>query len=128
MSRGVLKFLSVLEQWNILVDVRICLDVGASIGGFIYVLFRWGVARVYVVDVGYGQLVWKIRSDERVVVLERTNVCVLSRVQVSESVSLVVMDVSFISVILIFFVFCDLVVPGADFFVMVKSQFEVGKG
>ena len=127
-SRGAHKLLPALDDWAVDPAGRVCLDVGASTGGFTHVLLSRGAPRVYAVDVGHNQLAWKLRADERVVVLEKTNARALSAEQIPEPVSLVVMDVSFISVTLILPALRALVTPDADLLIMVKPQFEVGKG
>ena len=104
------------------------LDVGASTGGFTDVLLRRGAARVYAVDVGHGQLDWRLRNDPRVVVLERLNARHLSRAHVAEPVDLVVCDVSFISLELVLPAALALAAPGAFLVALIKPQFEVGKG
>lgn len=111
-------------------DVRdlVALDVGASTGGFTDCLLQRGARRVYAVDVGYGQLAWKLRNDPRVVSRERTNVRNLERVDVPERVDLVVIDASFISLRLVLPSVLRLVDPGCRIVALVKPQFEVGKG
>ena len=106
---------------------RRCLDVGASTGGFTDVLLRAGAAHVVAVDVGYGQLAWSLRTDDRVTVVERVNVRELTPEHVGEPPDLVVADLSFISLKLVLAPIQRCVAPGADYAVMVKPQFEVGK-
>jgi 23S rRNA (cytidine1920-2'-O)/16S rRNA (cytidine1409-2'-O)-methyltransferase len=106
---------------------RRCLDAGASTGGFTDVLLRHGAAAVVAVDVGYGQLAWRLRTDPRVTVLERTNVRRLTREQVGGGVTVVVADLSFISLRLVLPALRDCAEPEADFVVLVKPQFEVGR-
>jgi 23S rRNA (cytidine1920-2'-O)/16S rRNA (cytidine1409-2'-O)-methyltransferase len=103
------------------------LDAGASTGGFTDVLLQRGAAHVVAVDVGYGQLAWSLQSDDRVTVLDRTNVRTLSFEQVGEPVDLVVADLSFIPLGLVLPALVGCCTPGADLFPMVKPQFEVGK-
>ncbi len=103
------------------------LDAGASTGGFTDVLLRNGVARVIAVDVGYGQLAWQLQKDERVKILDRVNVRTLTKEQVGEEVDLVVADLSFISLKLVLPALIQVAKTEADFIVMVKPQFEVGK-
>src|SRR6516164_8805479 len=105
-----------------------CLDAGASTGGFTDVLLRAGATHVVAVDVGYGQLAWSLRSDERVTVLDRVNVRALSPAQVAPPPEVVVADLSFISLTLVLSALVDCAAPDADFALMVKPQFEVGKG
>jgi 23S rRNA (cytidine1920-2'-O)/16S rRNA (cytidine1409-2'-O)-methyltransferase len=106
----------------------VCLDVGASTGGFTDVLLSRGAARVYAVDVGRGQLAWKLRGDERVVVLERTNARHLTRDMVPDPVALIVCDVSFIGLETALPAPLALAAPGAWLVALIKPQFEVGKG
>ena len=105
---------------------RPCLDAGASTGGFTDVLLRAGAAHVVAADVGYGQLAWSLRTDPRVTVLDRVNVRTLE--QVTPVPDLVVADLSFISLTLVLPALVACAVPGADFVLLVKPQFEVGKG
>ncbi|MGH8776982.1 MAG: TlyA family RNA methyltransferase [Jiangellaceae bacterium] len=129
-SRGGHKLagaLDVFEPEGLSVEGRRCLDAGASTGGFTDVLLRRGAARVVAVDVGYGQLAWSLRSDPRVAVVDRTNVRELTSDVVGEPVELVVADLSFISLRLVLGPLVACAVPHADFVVMVKPQFEVGR-
>ncbi len=107
---------------------RWCLDAGASTGGFTDVLLRAGAAHVVAVDVGYGQLAWRLRTDPRVDVHDRTNVRDLTPGLVGTPVQLVVADLSFISLRTVLPVLRDVAAPDADFVLMVKPQFEVGRG
>src|ERR1035441_3396203 len=107
---------------------RRCLDAGASTGGFTDVLLRAGAAQVVAVDVGYGQLAWRLRSDPRVIVLDRVNVRQLIPEQVAPAPSLVTADLSFISLTLVLPALINCASPDADFVLMVNPQFEVGKG
>jgi len=109
------------------VDATVCLDVGASTGGFTDCLLQRGAARVYAIDVGYGQLDAKLRSDPRVVVREKVNARSLSREDVPETVALAAIDVSFISLRLIFPAVVPLVAAGGAVVVLVKPQFEAGR-
>lgn len=104
-----------------------CLDAGASTGGFTDVLLRAGARQVIAVDVGYGQLAWSLRTDDRVTVLDRVNVRALTPEQVAPAPDVVVADLSFISLRLVLPALVDCATPGADFVVMVKPQFEVGR-
>ena len=106
---------------------RRCLDAGASTGGFTDVLLRRGAAHVVAVDVGYGQIAWSLRTDERVTVVERLNIREMMPVDVGEPPSMVVADLSFISLTLVLAPIHRCVTPDADFAMMVKPQFEVGK-
>jgi 23S rRNA (cytidine1920-2'-O)/16S rRNA (cytidine1409-2'-O)-methyltransferase len=106
----------------------VAVDVGASTGGFTDCLLQHGARRVYAVDVGYGQLAWKLRSDPRVVSMERTNVRTLTAADFPEPLDLAVVDASFISLRLVLPVVAGLVRSGAPIVALVKPQFEVGKG
>ncbi len=127
-SRGALKLEKALDHFAIDPEGLVCLDVGASTGGFTEVLLARGAARVYAVDVGHGQLAWKLRTDPRVVVLERTNARYLGRREVPEPVDLVVCDASFIGLETVLPAPLALAAPGARLIALIKPQFEVGKG
>lgn len=127
-SRGGLKLVRGLDAFAIDPAGKICLDIGASTGGFTDVLLARGAARVYAVDVGHGQLAWKLRQDARVVVLERTNARHLTREQVPEPVDLVVCDASFIGLETVLPAALALVAEDAALVALIKPQFEVGKG
>lgn len=127
-SRGGLKLEAALDNFNISVEGKTAIDVGASTGGFTDCLLQRGAGRVYCVDVGYGQLAWKIRQDKRVVVIERFNARHLSPEIVSEGADLAVIDVSFISLTKIIPSVMQALDPKAEIVALVKPQFEVGKG
>ena len=127
-SRGGVKLSAGLDAFGIDPSGRTCLDVGASTGGFTHVLLTRGAARVYAVDVGHGQLHAKLRSDPRVVLREGVNARLLSRVEVPEACSLLVADVSFISLRLILPAAVPLLSPGAEALLLVKPQFESERG
>jgi 23S rRNA (cytidine1920-2'-O)/16S rRNA (cytidine1409-2'-O)-methyltransferase len=127
-SRGALKLIAGLDAFGIDPTGKIAIDVGASTGGFTQVLLERGAARVYAVDVGYGQLDWQLRQDPRVVVLERTNARFLDRTQVPEPADLVVCDASFISLRTVLPAPLALAAPDAALVALIKPQFEVGKG
>lgn len=127
-SRGGLKLAHGLAHFAFDAKDRICLDLGASTGGFSDVLLTHGAAKVYAVDVGYGQLAHKLRIDPRVVVLERTNARAIDRVTTPDSVSAVVCDASFIGLRTILPAALALAAPGAWLIALIKPQFEVGKG
>ena len=126
-SRGGLKLAPLVEAGEIAPAGAIALDVGASTGGFTDVLLQHGAARVYAVDVGHGQLAWKLRQDDRVVVLERTNARHLTADQVPEAVDLVVCDASFIGLEVVLPAALALARPGARLAALIKPQFEVGR-
>jgi 23S rRNA (cytidine1920-2'-O)/16S rRNA (cytidine1409-2'-O)-methyltransferase len=127
-SRGAHKLIGALDAFGIEVAGRRCLDAGASTGGFTEVLLDRGAAEVVAADVGYGQLAWSLRSDSRVIVVERTNVRDLSPEAIGGRVDLVVADLSFISLSTVLPALAGCAGPGADIVPMVKPQFEVGKG
>ena len=127
-GRGGIKLAHALDRFGIDPTGSVCLDIGASTGGFTDVLLARGASRVYAVDVGRGQLAWKLRGDARVIVLERTNARHLTKDLVSEPPALIVADVSFISLTLALPAALGLAAPGARLIALVKPQFEVGKG
>ncbi|WP_026918053.1 TlyA family RNA methyltransferase [Gordonia shandongensis] len=129
-SRGAHKLLGALEVFEprgVTVEGRRCLDAGASTGGFTDVLLRRGAGEVVAVDVGYGQLVWRLQSDDRVHIHDRTNVRHLSPAMIGGPVDLVVGDLSFISLHLVLPAVAACLKPGGDALPMVKPQFEVGR-
>ena len=126
-SRGAHKLLGALAAFPVAVTGRRALDAGASTGGFTEVLLRGGAAEVVAVDVGYGELAWSLRTDERVRVLERTNVRTLTPEQIGGPAELVVADLSFISLRLVLPALTGCATPTADLLPMVKPQFEVGR-
>ncbi len=127
-SRGGLKLEGALDHFHVDPGEKICLDIGASTGGFTDCLLQHGAAKVFAIDVGTNQLDWKLRRDSRVVVLEKTNARYLRPGQIDARIELVTIDVSFISVTLIVPVLPPLLAARADVLVLVKPQFEVGKG
>ena len=124
-SRGGTKLTAALDAFDIHPHSAMCADVGASSGGFTDVLLQGGAQHVYAIDVGYGQLAWKLRQDERVTVMERTNARNLEALP--EPVNLVTIDVSFISIKLIFPAMVKWLSPSARVVSLVKPQFEAGK-
>jgi 23S rRNA (cytidine1920-2'-O)/16S rRNA (cytidine1409-2'-O)-methyltransferase len=126
-SRGGHKLAGALDAFGYDPRGKRALDAGASTGGFTDVLLQRGASHVVAVDVGYGQLVWALQSDERVTVLDRTNVRSLEREQVGAAVDLVVADLSFIPLGLVLPALVRCATPEADLLPMVKPQFEVGK-
>ncbi len=123
-SRGGFKLAGALSEFNIDVSGRVCADVGACTGGFTDVLLQQGAARVIAIDVGYGQLDWKLRQDKRVTVLERTNVRYLDALP--EPATFVSIDVSFISLKLVLPAVKKWLQPNADIVALIKPQFEAG--
>src|SRR5213076_3168147 len=126
-SRGGQKLAPALDRLGVAAAGRRCLDAGASTGGFTDVLLRRGAAEVVAVDVGYGQLVWALRNDPRVLVRDRTNVRGLTPEQVGGEVDLVVGDLSFISLALVLDALIGVTRADGDLVLLVKPQFEVGK-
>ena len=132
-GRGGLKLEAALDHFSIPVAGKVCLDIGSSTGGFTDCLLQHGAARVYAIDVGTGQLDWKLRNDPRVIVHEQLNARYLSGNEVPEPIDLAVCDVSFISITMILPVLPNLLAKGAGMVILVKPQFElerhqVGKG
>ncbi|MGB8427437.1 MAG: TlyA family RNA methyltransferase [Desulfobacterales bacterium] len=127
-SRGGLKLEAGLRAFTISATDKICLDVGASTGGFTDCLLQHGARKVYAVDVGYGQLAWKLRQDPRVVAIERTNIRHLPPGVIGEPLDLITIDVSFISLEIVVPTVIDLMKVGAAVVALIKPQFEVGKG
>jgi 23S rRNA (cytidine1920-2'-O)/16S rRNA (cytidine1409-2'-O)-methyltransferase len=127
-SRGGTKLEGALLAFGLPVAGRVAMDVGASTGGFTDCLLRYGARRVYAVDVGYGQLAWSLRQDPRVVVIERTNIRTMTTAAVPERVGLATADVSFISLRLVLPALRPWLADRADLLVLVKPQFEVGRG
>ncbi len=124
-SRGGLKLEGALNDFSYDPATQRCADVGACTGGFTDLLLQRGAVKVYAIDVGYGQLAWRLRQDPRVVVLERTNARNLKSLE--EPIDLVVMDVSFISIKLLLPIIAHWLIPGGDVITLVKPQFEAGR-
>lgn len=127
-SRGGLKLVKGLDEFSVDVTGFIGIDVGSSTGGFTDVLLTRGAEKVYSVDVGHGQLAWKLRSDERVVVMERTNARHLTEEEIPDPVDIVVCDASFIGLQTVLPAAMDRVKTGGYLMALIKPQFEVGKG
>ncbi|MDR2357102.1 MAG: TlyA family RNA methyltransferase [Oscillospiraceae bacterium] len=127
-SRGGLKLEKALDFFAVSPEGRVCLDCGASTGGFTDCLLRRGAGRVYAVDVGYGQLAWSLRNDPRVAVMERTNIRYVTPDMFPEHIGLAVADVSFISLALVLPAIRALMEDGAWSVCLVKPQFEAGRG
>ena len=127
-SRAGLKLEDALDAFRIDPGGKLCLDIGASTGGFTDCLLQRGAAKVFAVDVGTNQLDWKLRRDPRVRVLEKVNARYLKPDQIATPVELVTMDVSFISATLILPALPPVLAPRAELLILVKPQFEVGRG
>ena len=126
-SRGGKKLEKALKVFPVDPAGCLCIDCGASTGGFTDVLLQNGAKKVYAVDVGYGQLAWKLRTDERVVNLERTNLRYVTRELIPETLDLAVMDVSFISIRLVLPAVRELLKPDGEVICLIKPQFEAGR-
>ncbi|MGI6453359.1 MAG: TlyA family RNA methyltransferase [Syntrophomonadaceae bacterium] len=126
-SRGGFKLEKAIEEFSISLKNRIVLDVGASTGGFTDCALQYGAAQVWAVDVGYGQLHWKLRNDPRVVVLEKTNIRYLKREEINTLFDIVTVDVSFISVFKVFPVVKQLLKRDGHIISLIKPQFEAGR-
>lgn len=127
-SRGGLKLCQAIDEFDLDVTEKTVIDVGASTGGFTDVCLHNGAARVYAVDVGHGQLAWKLRNDDRVVVLEKTNARYLSHEEIPEKVDMIVCDASFIGLRTVLPAPMSLAADGCILAALIKPQFEVGKG
>lgn len=127
-SRGGLKLEAALKANRIDCTGMICLDVGASTGGFTDCLLQYGAARVYAVDVGYGQLAWSLRTDRRVVVIERTNIRTIEPALIVDPIDLATIDTAFISLKQVVPATLPFVKPGGLILALIKPQFEAGKG
>ena len=126
-SRGGLKLEKAIELYGFRLDGKVCMDVGASTGGFTDCMLQSGASKVYSVDVGYGQLAWNLRQSEKVVNLERTNIRYITKEQVPDTVDFVSIDVSFISLGLVIPVLPPLLADDAMMVCLVKPQFEAGR-
>lgn len=126
-SRGGLKLEKAVKVFDIPMQGAVCADIGASTGGFTHCLLEHGAAKVYAVDVGYGQLAWELRKDERVVVLERTNARYLTKEQIPEPLRLITIDVSFISLTLLLPGLSKLLEQDGRVLCLIKPQFEAGR-
>src|SRR5439155_19254397 len=127
-SRGGEKLAAALDTFGIVPGTPVCLDVGSSTGGLTHCLLHGGAARVFAVDAGRGQLHESLRRDPRVVVMERTNARYLTEKDITAQITLATVDVSFISATKVTPAVRHLTQPGADVIVLVKPQFEAGKG
>ncbi len=127
-SRGGIKLEGAIKGFGINVEGKVCLDVGASTGGFTDCLLQHGAKKVYAVDVGWGQLHWKLRNDPRVICLERRNIRYLPKEEVPEEVDLVTIDTAFISLKLVIPVVLKFLKEKSEILALIKPQFEVGRG
>lgn len=127
-SRGGLKLDKAVKSFGLELSGKTCMDIGASSGGFTDCMLQNGAVKVYAVDVGYGQLAWKLRTDARVINLERTNVRYLTSEQVPEKLDFASIDVSFISLTLVLPVAREFLSDSGELVCLIKPQFEVGKG
>lgn len=126
-SRGGLKLEKAMHAFGIDLSGSVCADIGASTGGFTDCMLQHGAKKVYAIDVGYGQLAWKLRTDERVVSMERTNIRYVTPQQIGQPLDFASMDVSFISLNLVLPVLSRLLRPGGAAVALVKPQFEAGR-
>ncbi len=126
-SRGGLKLEKAMESWDISLDGRVCMDIGASTGGFTDCMLQNGASKVYSVDVGHGQLAWKLRNDERVVCMEKTNFRYMVPADIEDKIDFASVDVSFISLTKILIPARNLLNEGGQMVCLIKPQFEAGK-
>lgn len=126
-SRGGLKLKKAIDNFGISLDKKICMDIGASTGGFTDVMLKHNASKVFSVDVGYGQLDWKLRNDDRVINLERTNIRYLENDLVPEKIDFFSIDVSFISLKLVFPKLKEFSADKIECVALIKPQFEVGR-
>lgn len=126
-SRGGLKLEKAMDVWGLSLEGRICMDIGASTGGFTDCMLQNGAAKVYSVDVGHGQLAWKLRNDDRVVCMEQTNFRYMVRDDIEDNLDFASVDVSFISLTKILIPARNLLKPGGEMVCLIKPQFEAGR-
>lgn len=127
-GRGATKLRNALSQISdVKIENRVCIDIGAATGGFTQVLLEHNAAKVYAIDVGYGQMAWSLRQDPRVVMMERCNARNLTENEIAEKGDFLVADVSFISLTMLFAAFVKILNPQAQLLLMVKPQFELEK-
>ena len=127
-SRGGLKLEKAMDTWCITLNDKICMDIGASTGGFTDCMLQSGAKKVFSVDVGYGQLAWSLRNDERVYNMERTNIRYVTCAQIGCQLDFASIDVSFISLKLVLPVLFELLREGGQAVCLIKPQFEAGRG
>lgn len=126
-SRGGLKLEKAMESWDISLDGKVCMDIGASTGGFTDCMLQNGAIKVYSVDVGHGQLAWKLRNDERVVCMEKTNFRYMVPADIEDALDFASVDVSFISLTKILIPARNLLNDGGEMVCLIKPQFEAGR-
>lgn len=126
-SRGGLKLEKAMEEFGLTLNEKICMDVGASTGGFTDCMLQNGAVKVYSIDVGHGQLAWKLRNDERVVCMERTNMRYVTPEDIPDQIDFSSIDVSFISLTKILLPVKNLLVPEGEVVCLIKPQFEAGR-
>lgn len=126
-SRGGLKLEKAMESWDIVLDGKVCMDIGASTGGFTDCMLQNGASKVYSVDVGHGQLAWKLRNDERVVCMEKTNFRYMVPADIADTIDFASVDVSFISLTKILIPARNLLSGAGEMVCLIKPQFEAGK-
>lgn len=126
-SRGGLKLEKAMKRWELSLNGMICMDIGASTGGFTDCMLQNGASKVYAVDVGHGQLAWKLRNDERVVCMEQTNFRYMVRDDIQDDLDFASVDVSFISLTKILLPAMKLLKPGGRMVCLIKPQFEAGR-
>ena len=126
-SRGGLKLEKAMNEFPITINDKVCMDIGASTGGFTDCMLQNGASKVFAVDVGYGQLAWKLRCDERVVNMERTNIRYVTLENIGQAVDFISIDVSFISLKLVLPVAKSLLCQDGELICLIKPQFEAGK-
>ena len=126
-SRGGLKLEKAMDAWGFKLEGKVCMDIGASTGGFTDCMLKNGAAKVYSVDVGHGQLAWKLRNDERVVCMEQTNFRYMTRDDISDDLDFASVDVSFISLTKILIPARNLLKGGGQMVCLIKPQFEAGR-
>lgn len=126
-SRGGLKLQKAVQNFDMSLENCVCMDIGASTGGFTDCMLTYGASKVYAIDVGYGQLAWKLRTDERVVNMERTNFRYVTHEQIPEEIDFASVDVSFISLKIILPVLHSLLKENGEAVCLIKPQFEAGK-
>lgn len=126
-SRGGLKLEKAVEQFDLILNGRVCMDVGASTGGFTDCMLQNGAIKVYAVDVGYGQFAWKLRQDERVVCMEKTNIRYVTKDDINDKIEFTSIDVSFISLTKVLLPVRELMADQGEIVCLIKPQFEAGR-